>query len=73
MKCPVCKRPTHVVETRAAEVVKRVRQCGQMQNGKLVGASCGLRFKTVELPEGVRATVQVRVTPKGLRAELIKQ
>ena len=72
MKCPVCKGATHVVETRASDAVKRVRLCGQMQNGKLVGKSCGLRFTTVELPTGVTATVQVRVTPKGLRAEIVK-
>ena len=74
MNCPRCNQPTHVVASRPKDsVVRRQRQCGRVQHGKVVGASCGLKFWTVELPAGVRCNVAIKVGLEGIEAEVVKK
>ncbi len=74
MRCPRCGGQTHVIESRVDGVfVRRRRQCGQMKKGKLVSATCMLRFTTVELPTGSCADVKITLTTMGLEAEVVRR
>jgi len=72
--CPRCFQPTHVVDSRPhVGIVNRVRVCGLVKRGAIVGKHCGLRFTTVEMVTGSGANVQIKVGKKGILAEVQKR
>lgn len=76
MRCPRCRQPTHVVDTRLGKrgfIVRRQRECGLLKNGKLSGPSCGLKFTTMEMPVGYKAEVEIRLSPSGFETEIKKR
>lgn len=74
MLCPRCQQPTRVIDTRVrGPLVRRVRICGNVKNGKLVTPTCTLRFATTEIPVGWTRQVSVRMTEHGLDVDVVKK